>query len=148
MEKAYSTNMDKFFTKTINTNFGKEYNDYKQNYYNKYNDEFNEERFFEALGKESLNERRQNEKTKREIREKNYDYIKNLTNLIIDLTDEFYYYQNKQNVELVDIPDYKNMMNNFIKGKVIFTRQNKNRDSLVNLEDDALKKEDEENEEI
>lgn len=148
MEKAYSTNMDKFFTKTINTNFGKEYNDYKQNYYNKYNDECNEERFFEALGKESLNERRQNEKTKREIREKNYDYIKNLTNLIIDLTDEFYYYQNKQNVELVDIPDYKNMMNNFIKGKVIFTRQNKNRDSLVNLEDDALKKEDEENEEI
>ena len=39
-------------------------------------------------------------------------------------------------------------MNNFIRGKVIFTRQNKNRDSLVNLEDDALINEDEENEEI
>ena len=148
MEKANSTNMDKFFTKTIMTNFGKEYNDYKQNYYNKYNLEFNEERFFEALGKESLDERIQNGKKKRAIREKNYDYIKDLTNLIIDLTDEFYYYQNKQNVELVDIPDYKNIMNNFIRGKVIFTRQNKNRDSLVNLEDDALINEDEENDEI
>ena len=148
MEKAYSTTTDKFFTKTIMTNFGKEYNDYKQNYYNKYNDEFNEERFFEALGKESLNERIQNGKTRRTIRENNYQYIKNLTNLIIDLTDEFYYYQNKQKVELVDIPDYKNMMNNFIKGKVTLKIQNKNRDSLVNLEDDALIKEDEENEEI
>ena len=148
MEKAYSTTMDKFCTKTIMTNFGKEYNEYKQNYFNKYNDEFNEERFFEALGKESLNERRQNEKARKSIREKNYKYIKNLTNLIIDLTDEFHYYQNKLNVELVDIPDYKNIMNNFIAGKINLTRQNKNRNSLVNLEDDTLIKEDEENEEI
>ena len=147
MDRANFTTMDRFYTKTIMSNFSKEYNNYKNN--NKYRDEFNEEEFFEELDKELLSERKNNEIKRKIIREKNYQEINKLTNIIIDLTEEFYYYQNKQNVELVDMEEYKNLIQNFIEGKINLTLSNRNRNSLVNLEEQNLsKKKDNENEEL
>jgi len=146
MEKTYSSTMDKFYTKTIMTNFSKEYNDFK----NKRNfSDFNEDNFFDELERETLSERKHKEIKRKVIREKNYNDIRNLTHLIIDLTDEFYYYQNHQNVEFIEVPEFKKIISNFIEGKINLSSQDKNKNSLVNLEDGNLPKaDDKENEEF
>ena len=44
------------------------------------------------------------------IREYNYERIKNIVNLIVDLTDECYFYQKKKKIELMDLPEYKDLL--------------------------------------
>ena len=133
-KKGFALTMDKFYTKTIMTNFSKEYNKY---FYN--NNEFNEYEFFEELDKESLSQRIQNTENKKVIREKNYEKIKDIANLIVDLTDECFFYQRKQKLELIEIPEFKKLLTNFINGKINLSKTNKNTNSLVNLEDENLK---------
>ena len=140
MEKTYSSTMDKFYTKTIMTNFSKEYNDFKSK--RNFSD-FNEDNFFEDLEKETLSERKRKEIKRKIVREKNYNDIRSLTHLIIDLTEEFYYCQNQQNIEFIEVPEFKKIISNFIEGKINLSSQNKNKNSLVNLEDGNLPKGDE-----
>ena len=146
IEKTFSSTMDKFYTKTIMTNFSKEYNDFKSK--RNFSD-FNEDNFFDELEKETLTERKHKEIKRKVIREKNYNDIRDLTHLIIDLTDEFYYYQSHQNVELIEVPEFQKIISSFIEGKINLSSQDKNKNSLVNLEDGNLpKSDDKENEDF
>ena len=140
-KKPYATTTDQFFTKTILTNFSNEFNKIKND------DQFNEYEFFEELDKESLEERKQIAEDKKRTRANNYNKIKDITNLILDLTDECFYYQKKKNLEFIEIPEYKNLINNFIKGQLKLTRPTKNNSSLMNLEEENIQKPESNNEE-
>ena len=134
--KRYATTTNNFYTKSIMTNFSGEFKKLKNN------EQFNESEFFYELDKESLVERKEVAEHRKEVREKNYNKIKNIVNLIIDLTDECFYHQKKKNIELIEIPEFKNLIESFIKGKIKLSRTNKNNNSLINLEDEnMLKKE-------
>ena len=140
-KKPYATTTDKFFTKTILTNFSNEYKKIKNK------EQFNEYEFFEDLDKESLEERKQKAEQKKRIRKSNYNNIKDITNLILDLTDECFYYQKKKNLELIEMPEFKSLIDNFIKGKLKLTRPTKTNSSLMNLEEENILKSENKNEE-
>ena len=135
-DRANATKMDRFYTKTILTNFSNEFESKEDN--------FNEYHFFKELGKESLTQRKLNSEYKQIIRAKNYGKIKNIINLIIDLTDECFYYQHKKKLELIEIPEFKDLVSEFIKGKINLTSSNKNNNSLINLDDENLRNENDE----
>lgn len=140
MTKGYATTTDNFYTKTIMTNFSNEFNKKKDN------EEFNEYEFFEELEKDTLTQRKRNAEYKSKIRKKNYNKINKIVNLILDLANECFYLQKKKNAELLEIPEFNSLINNFIKGKINLSRPNKNNNSLINLEDDNLLKNDTEKE--
>ena len=135
-DRGYAKTMDRFYTKTIMSNFSGEFKNLKNNqeFYNEY------------LEKESLTQRKKNCENKRILREKNYSKIENIVNLIIDLTDELFYYQHKKKIELIEIPAFKNLIADFIKGKINLTCSNQNTNSLINLEDQNLRKNEEDEE--
>ena len=133
-KKGFATTNDRFYTKTIMTNFSKEYNKLFNN------NEFNEYEFFAELNKEEHEKRKMHTEQKKIEREYNYDKIKNIVYLIVDLTDECYFYQKKKKIELMDLPEYKDLLTHFIKGKIHLSKSNNNNNSLVNLEDENLKK--------
>ena len=133
-KRGFATTNDRFYTKTIMTNFSKVYNKLFNN------NEFNEYEFFVELNKEEHEKRKMHMKQKKIVREYNYERIKNIVNSIVDLTDECYFYQKKNKIELIDLPEYKDLLTDFIKGKIHLSKSNNNNNSLVNLEDDNLKK--------
>ena len=90
-DRGYAKTMDRFYTKTIMSNFSGEFKNLKNN-----QEFYNEYLFFKKLEKESLTQRKKNCENKRILREKNYSKIENIVNLIIDLTDELFYYQHKK----------------------------------------------------
>ena len=108
-----TSNTNKFYETNANFRsiFSKTF--YKKND----NDEFNKYTFFNKLNNENLENRYIQLKKKAEIREINNKNIKIMIDLIYDITTECYNYQNENYSDLVDIPEWKNWMQNFIDGK-------------------------------
>ena len=119
----YIENLDRNY-KTVMTNFSSNNTVTAE--------EFNIDEFLNKLNNESVLERQKITKAKNLEREKNEFHIRNLVELLIDFTDECYNYQRENNCDLVDLPEYKHLLNSFIEGK-IFLKPIKNKIGLINL---------------
>jgi hypothetical protein len=80
------------------------------------NKEFNREQLFTKLNKENLKVRKLFSDDKKLKRQKNTALVSGVMDLLLSLTDEVFLYQNNNNVEMVDLPVWRDMSQRFIDG--------------------------------
>ena len=82
-------------------------------------DEFNEKRFFDALDKETYNFHLMITKNKIKKKEKYSPYLKGIVYKLVDLVDECVYFQQKENSDLINLNEWKLLMEKFIHDETI-----------------------------
>jgi hypothetical protein len=78
------------------------------------NKTFNRDDFYTKLNRENLTVRKMFSDNKKLKREKNTSLVNGVMDLILNLTEEVFLYQNTKGVDLVDIPDWRDMSQRFI----------------------------------
>jgi adenylate kinase family enzyme len=78
---------------------------------------FDREEFLKTLNKQNLKVRKLFLEEKKTKREKNYNIVSGVIDLICSLTEEVFDYQNKNKVELVEVNDWREMAQRFINGE-------------------------------
>ena len=96
--------------------------------------------YINNLNKKEIKETKKLNELKRKRIDDDYYDIEDIVNLIIDITDEAYRYQNETKKEFINLPEYNNWIELFIEGKTCI----KNNEMIMNL---MRKEEDEEEEE-
>ena len=95
--------------------------------------------YIESLNRKEIIETRIRNELKRKRMKKDIFDIEDIVNLIIDITEEAFKYQNKTKEEFINLPEYKNWLELFIQGKSCI----KNND-IINMNMNMLEKEEEE----
>ena len=128
--KSFFTKMN-FFTHTKNFgNNGEEYTDLTN--------------FFFKLDKETVPERNKEIEKRNKLREEIKENIMNIFNLILDISEESYNYQSEYKCDLIDIPEWRSWMQDFINGKSCIKAPKHNRNYLDSEIENVLQKADEE----
>ena len=73
--------------------------------------------FFDEINKNDIEERKKKFMLKQLIKEKDFVEMEVMINLIVDITEQCYKYQNKKKTEFINLPEYKNWIQLFINGK-------------------------------
>ncbi len=73
--------------------------------------------FFDEINKNDINERKKKLVLKQLNKEKDFVEIEDMVNLMVDITEQCYKYQNKRKTEFINLPEYKKWIELFIDGK-------------------------------
>ena len=103
----YEITTDKNWYKTCYMNFGKL----------KKNLSFGHKEYIKSLKKEEIMETKIKNEIKRKKMEDDVFDIEDIVNLIIDISEQAYNYQNKTKKEFINLPEYQNWVELFIEGK-------------------------------
>ena len=103
------------------------------NFYENASSDFVPLNFFEEINKNDIIERIKNLEKKQLKKEKDFVEMEEIINLIVDLTEQCYKYQNKKKTEFVNLPEYKKWIQQFIDGKTCLKLPER-RKSLITLD--------------
>ena len=100
--------------------------------------------FFKKLNKETVSGRNKEIEIRNKLREEIRGNIMDIFNLMLDISEESYNYQSEYKCELIDIPEWRSWMQDFINGKSCIKAPKHNRNYLDSEIENYLDKLDEE----
>ena len=89
--------------------------------------------FFEEINKNDIIERKKKFELKQLKKDKDFVEVEDMVNLIVDITEQCYIYQNKKKTEFINLPEYKNWIQLFINGKTCLKIVER-RNSVINMD--------------
>ena len=92
--------------------------------------------YIKSLNKKEVKETRMKNDKKRRRIENDFFIIEDMVNLILDITDEAYRYQNETKKDFVDLPEYKNWIELFIEGKTCIKNNEMMNMNLIRKDDE------------
>ena len=116
LDKTIKTAQRSFNTEFLQTDYNNFNNSNNFNYYktdHNFNI-FNKRNFFKTLNNEKLVDRKIKLIKKYDKKTKDTILIKNMLNKILDIVEECHFYQIENEVDLINIPEWKNWMSSFI----------------------------------
>ena len=100
--------------------------------------------FFKKLNKETVSGRNKEIEIRNKLREEIRGNIMDIFNLMLDISEESYNYQSEYKCDLIDIPEWRSWMQDFINGKSCIKAPKHNRNYLDSEIENYLDKLDEE----
>ena len=85
--------------------------------------------------KEIMKEKKRNDLKRRRMKRDIFE-IEDIVNLIIDISDEAYRYQNKTKTDFINLPEYKNWIELFIEGKTCIKNSEAMNINILRKEED------------
>ena len=89
--------------------------------------------FFDEINTIDIKKKKKKWELRQLKKEKDIVEMEDIINLIIDITEQCYKYQNKKQTEFINLPEYKNWIQLFINGKTCLKLPER-RNSIVNMD--------------